>query len=168
MTTAPTLEASLTELARQHGRVAMLGLAGTGKTTRLLGHYRRLLHDGVPSESILFLASGATRGRWHDDVAAEAIEPAGAWQRHTFLGFIQRELLDWWLAIEASGVLPDCDRPEGKHQAHLLDLARVSLAQYLMARRTSAARQDAEWDRRLHTPASLQVIHMLDSLGRGD
>jgi hypothetical protein len=156
----------LTQLARRHGRVAMVGLAGTGKTTRLLGHYRQLLEDGAPSEAVLFFASASTRGRWHDAVATAPLGAAGAWQVQTFLGFVQRELLDWWLAIEASGQLPQSARPEGKHQAHLLDLARVSLAQYLMARRTHDARLLAEWDRRLHTPASLQVIHLLDSLGR--
>jgi hypothetical protein len=166
MTHALPAETPLTQLARRHGRVALVGLAGTGKTTRLLAHYRQLLQDGAPSESVLFFASASTRGRWHDAVAAEPLGAAGAWQVQTFLGFVQRELLDWWLAIEASGQLPPSARPEGKHQAHLLDLARVSLAQYLMARRTHDARLIAEWDRRLHTPASLQVIHLLDSLGR--
>jgi hypothetical protein len=166
MTATPSVDAPLTDLARQHRRVAVLGLAGTGKTSRLLGHYRRLLDEGVPSEAVLVLASSATRGRWHEAVATDPIGASGAWQVQTFLGFVQRELLDWWLAIEAAGTLPPCARPEGPHDAHLLDLARVSLAQYLMARHTHAERLELEWDRRLHTPASLQVIHLLDSLGR--
>lgn len=162
----PTASPSITDLARQHRRVAVLGLCGTGKTTKLLAHYRRLLEEGQPSESVLMLVSSSTRGRWHEAVAERPVSPAGAWQVQTFLGFVQRELLDWWLTIEASGALPPCERPEGKHQAHLLDLARVSLSQYLMARRTAEPRLAHEWDRRLHTPASLQVIHALDSLGR--
>ena len=77
MTTAPTLEASLTELARQHG-----------------AHPGGPLKVGCRRVSILFAPRGPARGGGHDDVAAEAIEPAGAWQLHTFLGFIQRELLE--------------------------------------------------------------------------
>ncbi len=68
MTATPSVDAPLTDLARQHRRVAVLGLAGTGKTSRLLGHYRRLLDEGVPSESVLVLARQPTVDVHADDV----------------------------------------------------------------------------------------------------
>jgi hypothetical protein len=79
-----------------------VGLPQSGKTTRLIDEYRKLVVGGARTENILILVLSLPQGRkWR---GALDLPVTGPIQVLTFWGFVQRELLRFWrLALPRLG-----------------------------------------------------------------
>jgi len=79
-----------------------VGLPQSGKTTRLIDEYCKLVESGVRTENILILVTNLPQGRkWRE---ALDLPVTGPIQVLTFWGFVQRELLRFWrLALPCLG-----------------------------------------------------------------
>ncbi len=79
-----------------------VGLPQSGKTTRLIDEYRKLVEGGARTDHILVLVMSLPQGRkWRK---ALDLPVTGPIQVLTFWGFVQRELLRFWrLALPRLG-----------------------------------------------------------------
>jgi hypothetical protein len=74
------------------------GLPQSGKTTRLISEYCRILENGARTENILVLVMSLPEGRkWRGSLD---LPVAGSIQIYTFWGFVQREILRFWHMIQ--------------------------------------------------------------------
>src|SRR5690606_2360311 len=89
-----------------HPPTALVGLAGTGKSSRLRDRYAALLNGGTPAERVLvWVANAAEAATWRQAIKGFDFHH-GETHVVTFRAWVRRELTMNWPLVEASGLLP--------------------------------------------------------------
>ena len=131
-----------------------VGLPQSGKTTRLIDEYRKLVEGGARTDHILVLVMNLPQGRkWRK---ALDLPVTGPIQVLTFWGFVQRELLRFWRLV-----LPRLGDGEAVIQPVFLN---AESAHYLMTVLVDEARDAGRFTDLVATSSriALQVLNNLN------
>lgn len=80
--------------------IMFCGPMGSGKTSRLLDNYHKLLNEGVSSDNIQVLVLNRRQAAWWRDHVHTA--RSGSLQINTYFSFVQRQLRRFWHVAEAA------------------------------------------------------------------